>query len=732
VEPGNRAVTASRASALALAALLAGAAGASFQQVFGLAPLLPILAVAAIVPAALCAMWSAGRRRLPLWAAVPASMACWFLVAGATVARGTELGGVLPTAGTIATFRSAVSDSWWQMLTTILPAPAIPELVLGVHLLVWLGSMATAEIVLRTRRVLPALLPAACILLAGIALGVDGLGSDMLPAGAVLLLGGLLVAVREAWSEETGDGPTRRAWRHAITGTVIAVVIAVLATVAGPRLPLASARAPFDPRRYVHPAASVQTLTSPLDYVSLWLAEPRVPLFRVSTSAPQDWRLAVLDTFDGQTWTDSGSFSDTGGRVPQAQGNGGIAGPAVTQTVTIQNLAGTWLPAADRPVMITGVPASADSATGVLLDRAPLTSGARYRIVSHSPAPSAAELSGATVAADSVAHADLALPAPVPSVITSTAQAATAGAASPVEQAVMLASYLFRNEEFAPAAPPGHSYGAISYFLGASHQGTSEQFATAYALMARSLGLPSRLVVGFRPGTKVAPGTWQVDGTDALVWPEVDFARIGWVAFYPTPAAPGRGSARSVPAGQTVAQHNLDQRIASAGRQPVRGPERGPVSHGHHVPGSGQRSPWPAVCTALAIMLTAGYLGCVILIPWWRRRRRRRGDPGAQVVGAWLETVVSLRDCGVRLGPAKSAPEVAALGGGRLGSATLPALLSLAALADYAAFAPGPLAADAAGQAWRHCEEVRQAVRAQTTWRRRLLMLLSPARVWRR
>jgi transglutaminase-like putative cysteine protease len=715
--------------AVFLAALLAGAAGTSFQRVFGLAPLAPVLAVAAIVPAALCALWSTGRRRLPLWAAIPASMACWFLVAGATVARGTELGGVLPTARTIATIRSGVSDSWWQMLTTILPAPATPELILGVHLLVWLGSMAAAEIVLRTRRVLPALLPAACILLAGIALGVDGPGSDILSAGAVLLLAGLLVAVREAWSGEAEDGLAGRAWRHAATGTAIAAVITVLATMAGPWLPLASARAPFDPRRYVHPAASVQTLTSPLDYVSLWLAEPRVPLFRVSASAPQDWRLAVLDTFDGQTWTDSGSFSDTGGRVPQAQGNGGVAGPAVTQTVTIQNLAGTWLPAADRPAMITGVPASVDPATGVLLDRAPLTSGARYRIVSHSPASSTAELSGATVAAGS-AHADLALPAPVPSVITSTAQAATAGAASPVEQAVMLASYLFQNEEFDPAAPPGHSYGSVSYFLGVSHRGTSEQFATAYALMARSLGLPSRLVVGFRPGTKVALGTWQVNGTDALVWPEVDFARIGWVAFYPTPAGPGRGSARSVPAGQTVAQHNLDQQIASAGRQPVRGgPERGPASHGHHVPGPGQRSPWPAVCTAVAIMLTAGYLGCVILIPWWRRRRRRRGDPGAQVVGAWLETVASLRDCGVRPGPAKSAPEVAELGVGRLGSAALPALLSLAALADYATFAPGPLAEDAAGQAWQHCEQVRQAVRARTTWRRRLLTLLSPARV---
>jgi hypothetical protein len=296
----------------------------------------------------------------------------------------------------------------------------------------------------------------------------------------------------------------------------------------------------------------------------------------------------------------------------------------------------------------------------------------------------------------------------------------------------MLASYLFRNEEFAPAAPPGHSYGSVSYFLGVSHRGTSEQFAAAYALMARSLGLPSRLVVGFRPGTKVAPGTWQVDGADVLVWPEVDFARLGWVAFYPTPAAPGRGPAHGVPAGQTAAQRNLEQRIASAGRQPVRsGPERGPAGHRHPVPVPGRGSPWPAVFTAAAIALTAGYLGCVILIPWWRRRRRRRGDPGAQVVGAWRETVASLRDCGIRPGPAKSAPEVAALGARQLGSAALPALQSLAALADYVTFAPGSPGTDAARQAWQHCEEVRQAVRARTTWRRRLLSLLSPARVWR-
>lgn len=134
------------AAELILTAAIAAAAGASFQRVFGLSPLIPVLATAAILPAVLSAFLFSQRRWLPVWAAFLASMGAWLIVAGAALLHGTDL----------AALRTSLSDGWWQMLTTILPAPASGRLLLDVHLLVWLGSMTAAEIVLRTRMILEA------------------------------------------------------------------------------------------------------------------------------------------------------------------------------------------------------------------------------------------------------------------------------------------------------------------------------------------------------------------------------------------------------------------------------------------------------------------------------------------------------------------------------------------------------------------------------------------------
>src|SRR4029079_6885054 len=67
--------------------------------------------------------------------------------------------------------------------------------------------------------------------------------------------------------------------------------------------------------------------------------------------------------------------------------------------------------------------------------------------------------------------------------------------------------------------------------------GTSEQFATGFAVLARSVGLPTRVVVGFDAGVPRADGCPVVRGRDARAWPEVYFAGLGWYAFDPSPTA---------------------------------------------------------------------------------------------------------------------------------------------------------------------------------------------------
>ena len=76
---------------------------------------------------------------------------------------------------------------------------------------------------------------------------------------------------------------------------------------------------------------------------------------------------------------------------------------------------------------------------------------------------------------------------------------------------------------------------AIADFLD-ERVGYCEQFSATMALMARSLGIPARVVVGFTQG-RSEDGRWVVRGTDAHAWPELWMGSAGWVRFEPTPGA---------------------------------------------------------------------------------------------------------------------------------------------------------------------------------------------------
>src|SRR5262249_2910669 len=219
-----------------------------------------------------------------------------------------------------------------------------------------------------------------------------------------------------------------------------------------------------------------------------------------------EWRIAGVDEFDGQTWRTSGRFVPTDQRVPAP-----AASPAKTsrldQHVTIAGLTGDWLPAAEAPTAIRGTSALVDPGTGVLLSPSGLHTGLRYTVASQVPEYDEAQLRRAVPASDASARAALALPPGLPDSVAAEAQHATAGASFPFQQATRLEKYLRDTEKNDPSsATPGHAYGHLEYFLGASHRGTTEQFATAFAVMARSLRLPPRVAVGFGPRQRPLDG----------------------------------------------------------------------------------------------------------------------------------------------------------------------------------------------------------------------------------
>jgi hypothetical protein len=147
------------------------------------------------------------------------------------------------------------------------------------------------------------------------------------------------------------------------------------------------------------------------------------------------------------------------------------------------------------------------------------------------------------------------------------------------------------------------------------------QFATTMAVMARTLGIPARVGVGFLPGDTAEDGSRVVTGKEAHAWPELYFEDFGWVRFEPTPAVQtGAPPVWSDPFANVSAPEDVNDNRAPQGA-PTSGsttaPEDDPGTATPETPAQ-QSSWWPIGLTAGAVLLVAG-LGALVVV---RRRSR--------------------------------------------------------------------------------------------------------------
>ncbi|WP_043629486.1 DUF3488 and transglutaminase-like domain-containing protein [Nonomuraea candida] len=669
---------------LVVVAAVSGVAGWGFHRVFPGAELLLAIVPAALAPAAVAAL----TRRRPLWLALLLDVLLW-------------LAGTVPLYGTLSpAVVKDVADSWHALLSTLLPARPDPELLVLVHTLVWAAATIGAETLTRTRTRIAAVLPALAVHGLALVLGVDGEGSNLPVAAALFVLVAALALLR---------GDHSPLWLPA--GLLAASVLAALALVAAPLLPIAAR--PYDPREHADlpPPARVDSV-SPLDRVSAWLQIPDRDLFTVKADRPLNWRLAVLDRYDGVRWTSSARFRPTGGRVPEGEWTG--AADVVRQRVTLGGLPGTWLPAAERPERVTGVRGLAvDPDSGSLLAAARPPEGFAYEVTSRVPRPSKEELLAAVPVRDP-ALTDVP-DGPQERLLRELARQAVKGAQEPIRQAYRLQNYLRTTAGYDVTAPPGHSLKGLEFFLRTTHRGTSEQFAAAFALMARTLGLPSRVVVGFRPG-QAAGGVYHVRSGHVMAWAEIKFAGLGWRPFYPTPGRSGARDDHEVASSAIEESQELADELAEGGadrpgRSEPRAAERGGQDEAAGV------DPW-ALAGALAAGAAAAYAVAVAVVPWWRRRRRRRApEPGQRVLGAWRQ---ACDDLGLRGEHALTAADVVS---GQPEDISVH-LRPLGEIANFVRYAPetgteatvteAAAVEAAASEAWRHSDAVRRAARART------------------
>ncbi|TNU73908.1 transglutaminase domain-containing protein [Miniimonas arenae] len=612
--------------------------------------------------------------------------------------------------------------------TSVAPAPVVPALTALVAGALGLLAILVSHLAVRA----PALvaLPALGVVLVAATFAVGPLPwyALALPAASYLLL---LAVGRPRSGAAARGGGTAGADRVAGTVAIGALTVAAALTVTGAATGVGTTGR-LDRVAYEGPSL-LTNLTGDL------LRGSDAPLLRVTgQSAPGYVRTAALTVWtDGVGWSMGDVENDLQPEASPVGVQGDVQVDAETGDVIafdgeqqpaaydeeaqVESLGytGTFLPVREGTVNVaTDEPWSYDADLRAW-HRAEATNPGAYTIRVDTRVPSEAELDADTV----TAGGPLTEVGDLDRAVFRTAVDHTKDATSPYAKAVALQQWFTdpaNGFRYSLTVPAGSTGDPLLDFL-AERQGYCQQFASAMAVMLRSLDIPARVVVGFGAGTVQSDGSVVISSHDAHAWVEVLFDGAGWVAFDPTPAAAGQApqtvdGAPVLPVpGSTAQAANPDDLEIPGGAQPV--DPANPVGGSEATAGTDvdtaaevaqaqEAARWRALGVALLALLGGAAL---VLGPaaarWWRRRTRlrraARGGPGA-VEDVWAELNDLAVDHGEPLDDTASVRGVAALLSRRArldrdGRARMAALVRASERAWYGGAAEEAGAAGAAG-----------------------------------
>lgn len=617
--------------------------------------------------------WMCRRQGLGLLASAGASLAGLVLAVTWLVEPQTTRW-LLPT---WETWRAALDDlsiAWERFGEVKAPTQALPGFVLAAVAGAWAAAATSDFFAFRMRARFEAMAPAFTLFVFGSILGAGGWRVPATGAYLAALLAFVLLSETSrqsraaAWfAGRSREGDRALLRRGAVLGTM-AVAVGVLV---GPHLPGVGSAGLVNLGDGGDGGARSRTTVSPLVDIRGRLVDQRDDeMFTVAAASAHYWRLTSLERFDGTIWSSLGTYQPARGSLP-----GAGPGRSVTQQYTIASLGTIWLPAAYRPARVTGVAGPRfDRDSGSLLADGAAADNAVYEVISTVPDLTAAQLAGASSDIPSSVRDDyLGLPDNFPPSVAREAERVTGGTANPYEKARRLQDFFRETGGFTYSldVEPGHGAQAIERFLFDTRSGYCEQFAGTFAAMARAVGLPARVAVGFVPGTRLPDGSFLVAGRDAHAWPEVYLGGFGWVAFEPTPG-PGRnapGTEAYTGIGETPAgpQESGTATTTTTPTTVAGGPADVPedeqevdAESGAAPEGNEGTSGLRRLALALALALAAYAVG----IPAARRavragRRRRASGPSEQVMAAWQEAEESLALAGHPRRASETPPEFA-------------------------------------------------------------------------
>jgi transglutaminase-like putative cysteine protease len=531
-------------------------------------------AVVPIAGAALLSTFVAAvlrRRNVPLVIAAIASTGLLALVVVLRYAPGTTVLGIVPTSDSWEALEQLARDGIQEFRDRRAPVPDLPPFIAFAMVGAWVMAFLTDWGAQRLRLAFEPVLPGGLLFVFSAVLGSGDRRtmSTLVFAGAVLLW-----AVVQRTEHVTHSAPWLNSDRRrgpttiARNASIVALAALLIGTTIGPRLPGADEEELFYWRSRTDPT---RTVVSPFVEIGDRLVEQKdTPLFTVTAERPAYWRVAGLDTFDEENaaWSTRLTFENADGPLPGQRNVGGDS-VVLTQDITIQNLSAIWLPAAFAPSRIVesdeDVTWNTDTASLAISrgdgDTDRNSDGLNYTVESVLPVFAAEELRAADPFVPAgIAERYLTVPETLSSRVVAEAQQITSEAETNYDRAIALQNY-FRQFDYSLSLSP-RTDDPIEQFLD-ERIGFCQQFSGTFAIMARSLGIPTRVAVGFTWGDPIAgqADTYQVTGRHTHAWPEVWFEDFGWVAFEPTPGrgAPDAGSYTGVGEQQdSLVQETLD------------------------------------------------------------------------------------------------------------------------------------------------------------------------------
>ena len=273
------------------------------------------------------------------------------------------------------------------------------------------------------------------------------------------------------------------------------------------------------------------------------------PVMEVQADQGRYWQAVAYDVYTSNGWQNSESQRLTLNPSDPPLALNYLQRVIVTQTFTLHFPDNSLIfaapdpVAANRPVWVETFSGNTSPDATMWTSIQPMSDGDIYRVQSSLSVATIEELRAAgSNLPRAITDRYLQLPNSLPGRVRDLARqiVTQANATNEYDQAAALESWLRSNIAYDESiVGPRAGQDGVDYVLFEAKKGYCDYYASAMAVMARSLGIPARVATGFASGEYDAQrGLYQVYQYDAHTWVEVYFPQYGWIEFEPTASQP--------------------------------------------------------------------------------------------------------------------------------------------------------------------------------------------------